>query len=188
MTKSYKDASHLYEVEHRSTHAERDGFRINELTISTSQNVPWHYHTAIKDTFYVLEGEITVYLREPKESKVISHGDSFVVPAPIYIPLPEGVQPNLDLAATACPWLDDYIAYSKHWGPRAAPLLHEAIGVWLLSVVAADRIQLDVGHSTITTLMIAICAPSSVYAKSTTVTLASRLLCATGVHGPPGTL
>jgi len=104
-------------------------------------------------------------------------------PAPIYIPLPEGVQPNLDLAATACPWLDDYIAYSKHWGPRAAPLLHEAIGVWLLSVVAADRIQLDVGHSTITTLMIAICAPSSVYAKSTTVTLASRLLCATGVGG-----
>ena len=81
MTKSYKDASHLYEVEHRSTHAERDGFRINELTISTSQNVPWHYHTAIKDTFYVLEGEITVYLREPKESQVISHGDSFVVEA-----------------------------------------------------------------------------------------------------------
>ena len=79
MTESHADASHLYEVERRRTHAERNGFRINELTISTSQSVPWHYHTNIRDTFYVLEGEITVYLREPKESKVISSGESFVV-------------------------------------------------------------------------------------------------------------
>ena len=79
MVESHKDASHLYEVERRETHASRDGFRINELTISTSQKVPWHYHNNIKDTFYVLEGEITVYLREPKEMKNICKGESFVV-------------------------------------------------------------------------------------------------------------
>ncbi len=75
----YKDASHLYEVERRDSHAERDGFRINELQISTSQKVPWHYHTHIKDTFYVLEGEITVHLRDPKEAISMSSGESYVV-------------------------------------------------------------------------------------------------------------
>jgi hypothetical protein len=39
MVESLKDASHLYEVERRKTHAARDGFRINELTISTSQKI-----------------------------------------------------------------------------------------------------------------------------------------------------
>ncbi len=79
MSKSYKDASGLYEVEHRTTHAARDGFRINELTISTTQKVPWHYHNKTKDIFFVLEGEITVYLRKPKEMKNIQPGEIFEV-------------------------------------------------------------------------------------------------------------
>ena len=79
MVESYKDASQLYEVEKRDTHAAREGFRINELTISTTQRVPWHYHSKTKDTFYVLEGEITVYLREPKESKHLQPGEIYEV-------------------------------------------------------------------------------------------------------------
>ena len=79
MVESIKDASHLYEVERRETHAAREGFRINELTISTSQKVPWHYHTKTKDTFYVLEGEITIYLREPKEMKHLQRSEIFEV-------------------------------------------------------------------------------------------------------------
>jgi quercetin dioxygenase-like cupin family protein len=79
MLKTHQDASHLYEVERRDTHAERDGFRINELQISTSQTVPWHYHTHIKDTFYVLDGEITVYLRDPKEAISMAAGETYAV-------------------------------------------------------------------------------------------------------------
>ena len=63
-----KDATHLYEVERRARHAERTGFRINELQISPTQKVPWHYHSNIKDTFYVLEGKIRIFLRDPKGS------------------------------------------------------------------------------------------------------------------------
>ena len=37
-----KDASHLYEVERRDRHAERPGFRISELQLSPTQQVPWH--------------------------------------------------------------------------------------------------------------------------------------------------
>src|SRR5512145_764564 len=60
MEPAVKDASHLYEVERRARHAERPGFRITELQISPAQQVPWHYHSHIADTFYVLEGTIRV--------------------------------------------------------------------------------------------------------------------------------
>ena len=62
-----KDASHLYEVERRDRHAERPGFRISELQLSPTQTVPWHFHTNISDTFYVLEGEMRLFLQQPKE-------------------------------------------------------------------------------------------------------------------------
>ena len=74
-----KDASHLYEVERRVRHAERPGFRINELQISPTQQVPWHFHSCIRDTFYVLEGRIRIFLREPKEEVQLGPGDTFTV-------------------------------------------------------------------------------------------------------------
>jgi mannose-6-phosphate isomerase-like protein (cupin superfamily) len=62
-----KDASHLYEVERRARYAERPGFRISELQISPTQKVPWHCHSNIQDTFYIIEGQVRLFLREPKE-------------------------------------------------------------------------------------------------------------------------
>ena len=63
-----KDASHLYEVERRASHAERPGFRINELQLSKTQKVPWHFHSNVQDTFYVLQGAIRIFLQGPKEN------------------------------------------------------------------------------------------------------------------------
>ena len=74
-----KDASHLYEVERRARHAERPGFRISELQISPTQQVPWHFHSNIQDTFYVLEGSIRIFLREPKEEVRLSPGETYAV-------------------------------------------------------------------------------------------------------------
>ena len=74
-----KDASHLYEVERRVSHAARPGFRINELQIWPKQKVPWHYHSNIQDTFYVLEGRIRVFLRDPKEEAQLGPGDTYTV-------------------------------------------------------------------------------------------------------------
>jgi len=62
-----QDGNSLYHVERQQYHAERPGFRINELQISPTQSVPWHYHTNVQDTFYVIEGEITLFLRDPEE-------------------------------------------------------------------------------------------------------------------------
>lgn len=77
--KAVKDSSHLYEVERRARHAERPGFRISELQIGPTQQVPWHYHTAIQDTFYVLEGELRLFLREPKEEVRLRPGETYTV-------------------------------------------------------------------------------------------------------------
>ena len=74
-----KDASHLYEVERRAEHAARPGFRISELQISPSQKVPWHYHSNVQDTFYVLEGTLKLFLREPKEEVRLGPGDTYSV-------------------------------------------------------------------------------------------------------------
>ncbi|MBI2153032.1 MAG: cupin domain-containing protein [Candidatus Rokubacteria bacterium] len=76
-----KDSSHLYEVERRAYHAERPGFRIAELQISPTQKVPWHYHNHVQDTFYVLEGQIRIFLRDPKEEVVLALGETYTVRA-----------------------------------------------------------------------------------------------------------
>lgn len=74
-----KDASQLYEVERRAEHAARPGFRITELRISPAQKVPWHYHSNVQDTFYVLEGNLRLFLREPKEEVRLGTGDTYSV-------------------------------------------------------------------------------------------------------------
>jgi quercetin dioxygenase-like cupin family protein len=79
--KPSKDASSHYEVERRALHAERPGFRISELQISPTQKVPWHFHSNIADTFYVIEGSIRIFLRDPKEEVRLGPGETFCVRA-----------------------------------------------------------------------------------------------------------
>jgi len=73
-----KDASHLYEVERRARHLQRPGFHISELQLSPTQTVPWHFHTSVSDTFYVLEGEMRLFLQKPKEDVRLGPGQSYV--------------------------------------------------------------------------------------------------------------
>ncbi len=76
-----KDASHLYEVEHRAEHAARPGFRITELKLSAKQKVPWHYHNNVADTFYVLEGRLRLFLQKPKQEVRLQPGETFTADA-----------------------------------------------------------------------------------------------------------
>ncbi len=75
------DGGHLYDVERRARHAERPGFRISELQISPPQFVPWHAHSAIADTFYVLEGLVELSLRDPDETLRLQPGETYTVAA-----------------------------------------------------------------------------------------------------------
>ena len=73
------DASHLYEVERRARHAERPGFRISELQLSPTQRVPWHHHSNVQDTFYVLQGQLRLFLRDPKEEVPLGPAETYSV-------------------------------------------------------------------------------------------------------------
>jgi len=74
------DASHLYEVEARAEHAARPGFRITELRLAHKQKVPWHFHTRVADTFYVLEGDLRIFLQQPKQEVLQGIGEYDFVP------------------------------------------------------------------------------------------------------------
>jgi mannose-6-phosphate isomerase-like protein (cupin superfamily) len=69
-----------YEVEFKALHAVRPGFRINELRISPTQCVPWHYHHHIQDAFYVIEGRIRVLLKAPEEAVELGPGEMYSIP------------------------------------------------------------------------------------------------------------
>jgi quercetin dioxygenase-like cupin family protein len=76
-----KDGTALYEVERRVRYAERPGFRITELQIGPTQEIPSHAHTQTQDTFYVLEGEILLILGDPDEELRLRSGEiSAVLP------------------------------------------------------------------------------------------------------------
>jgi quercetin dioxygenase-like cupin family protein len=64
-------------AERVARHAERPGFRISELRMSPRQRVPWHYHTSIQDTFYVLDGSVRITLRDPDEQIDLRPGESW---------------------------------------------------------------------------------------------------------------
>jgi quercetin dioxygenase-like cupin family protein len=65
------------DVEQLVYHAERPGFRITEIRMSPTQQVPWHRHTNIEDTFYVLEGRLRIFTRDPDEQVEVEAGQTW---------------------------------------------------------------------------------------------------------------
>jgi mannose-6-phosphate isomerase-like protein (cupin superfamily) len=72
-------AGRTYEVERRAYHAARPGFRIVEMQIGPTQMVPWHFHTKAQDTFYVINGTILIFTREPEEEVRLTVGMTYSV-------------------------------------------------------------------------------------------------------------
>jgi hypothetical protein len=94
----------------------------------------------------------------------------------------EPVVPRLPLAAIlppalaqgAAPWLEDYIAHSTRWSPRAATHFHAAIGLWMLSTIAAGRIAVELGGPIYPSLNIALVSVSTLFVKTTTAKIGKR--------------
>jgi quercetin dioxygenase-like cupin family protein len=70
-------ASPASDIQRRALYTERPHFRIQELQISPSQEVPWHYQHEVQDTLYVLEGQTRVLLREPEEEVLLNPGETY---------------------------------------------------------------------------------------------------------------
>ena len=67
-----------YEVTRFTCHVSRPELRIVELTLNSTQQVPWHYHSNVQDTFYVVGGQLRI-LREPKEEICLRIGETYSI-------------------------------------------------------------------------------------------------------------
>lgn len=74
-----KDDALPYECERRVAHVGRPDFRITELQLSATQKIPWHCHTNVRDTVYVVAGEIKLFLRDPKEDIRLLPGETYTI-------------------------------------------------------------------------------------------------------------
>ena len=93
---------------------------------------------------------------------------------PLTPPLPHKATMDARLTTGAAPWLEAYIGHSAHWSPRAAANFHVATGLWMLSSVSAGRIAVELGNPIYANLFIALVSRSTLYAKTTTVTIGKR--------------
>lgn len=85
---------------------------------------------------------------------------------------------NLD---AVCPWLSDYVSFSREWSPRSYSGYHEAVGIWLLSTVAARRVVMSLGGERYTSLYIGMVAPTSIWAKTSATGIGKDTLRAAGL-------
>jgi len=70
---------------------------MTELRINAGQCVPWHCHSNITDTFYVLEGRVRISLRDPDEQIELGAGESW---GPVRVGRPHRVTTSGDDEAT----------------------------------------------------------------------------------------
>jgi hypothetical protein len=91
-------------------------------------------------------------------------------------PLPQDARLPERAGVDASGWLDGYIAFSKQWSLLAYEGFHEAIGLWVLSTLAARRVTLSMGNQLYTPLFIALVARTGLYAKSTTTGIGRDVL------------
>ena len=69
-----------YIIERREVVAETDTLRVSILTLAAGQEVPWHYHSQVTDTFCCLEGVLSVETRAPNAHHRLEVGESCAVP------------------------------------------------------------------------------------------------------------
>jgi hypothetical protein len=103
--------------------------------------------------------------------------------APSGPPLPDEAQSDDTFASLASQWLDEYIAWSQRWAPRAFADFHEACGLFVLSTIAARRVHLEFGQGAYTSLYQAMAGRTTLWTKTTTADLAVGLLKRAGL-GP----
>src|SRR5215467_5411409 len=70
-----------YEVENYEVWAETPQLRMVVLTLAVGQEVPWHWHTNVNDTFFCMTGPMVIETRAPREVIELKAGETHVVPA-----------------------------------------------------------------------------------------------------------
>jgi quercetin dioxygenase-like cupin family protein len=61
--------------------AKTDTVQVRINTLPARDGTPWHFHTAVTDNVFCLEGELEIGLREPAQTLVLRPGERQVIPA-----------------------------------------------------------------------------------------------------------
>jgi hypothetical protein len=92
-------------------------------------------------------------------------------------PLPRSAHIDEEQATNASLFLNDYIAFSTQWAPRAYEGFHEAVALFVLSTVAARRIRIECGpRGVYTSLYMALTARTTLFTKTTAADIGLALL------------
>lgn len=68
-----------YPLESRELVAEGKDLRVQVLTLSAGQCVPWHKHSEVTDSFVCLDGETVIETRLPNQVAALQPGQRFAV-------------------------------------------------------------------------------------------------------------
>jgi quercetin dioxygenase-like cupin family protein len=63
-----------YSVKNAETVAAAKDLRVRLFTLAPGQLIPWHFHGAIADEFFVLDGELTMETRAPNDCRALGVG------------------------------------------------------------------------------------------------------------------
>jgi quercetin dioxygenase-like cupin family protein len=69
-----------YEIAASEIVSEGADMRVSVLTLAAGQEVPWHYHSEITDSFVCLEGPMVVETRAPRNTHRLAPGERCAVP------------------------------------------------------------------------------------------------------------
>jgi quercetin dioxygenase-like cupin family protein len=68
-----------YEIENRELVAEGADLRVQVLTLTPGQCVPWHYHSEVTDSFVCLEGQTIIETKGPEQPCKLQPGQRYAV-------------------------------------------------------------------------------------------------------------
>ncbi len=68
-----------YALEGRELIAESAGLRMQILTLAAGQEVPWHWHSEVTDTFWCMEGPMVIETRAPQAMVELQPGQMHAV-------------------------------------------------------------------------------------------------------------
>ncbi len=54
--------------------------RARLFTLAAGDVIPWHYHRAAADHYFILEGELTVQMRAPEDIQTVEAGRNHRIP------------------------------------------------------------------------------------------------------------
>jgi len=69
-----------YVIDDRQWIAKTPDVRVQILTLGKGQEVPWHYHTTVTDTFFCLDGPMVVNTNDKNTAHELQVGETYDVP------------------------------------------------------------------------------------------------------------